>query len=246
MRVKTRVLPDQSRWTDQRLTDVRFNQYAFRAPEVTDRRAWAARAAWVRRRTLLSAGLWPMPPRGPLHARVWGEFEHQGCRIAKARFQSRPGFWVTGNLYRPMAAEGKRPAVLCPHGHWAEGRVAETENGSVPGRCIMLARLGFVVFSYDMTGYNDSRQVMHRWPLDELRWAALWGISPFGLQLWNSVRAVDFVGELPDVDARRIGCTGASGGATQTWNLAVIDDRVNVYLTMVHGEVVHQSESAVR
>ena len=227
-RPRTKVLPDEVLWTDARLNDVRHNQYAFEAPEVTDLQAWQQRAAWVRKRTLLSAGLWPMPGRTPLNARAWGEFEHGGCRVAKAQFESRPGLLVTGNLYRPLDAAGPRPGVLCPHGHWGEGRVAEVEAGSVPGRCIMLARLGFVVFSYDMIGYNDSRQVAHRWPLQVLRRAALWGISPFGLQVWNSIRAVDFLSGLADVDAERIGCTGASGGASQTWNLGVVDDRVKV------------------
>jgi len=92
----------------------------------------------------------------------------------------------------------------------------------------MLARLGFVVLSYDMVGYNDSCQVEHRWPPQVLRRPLLYGIGPFGLQLWNSIRAVDFVSSLPDVDPERIGCTGASGGATQTYYLALVDDRIRV------------------
>ena len=222
------MLPDQLCWTDRRPLDVRHNQYAYKAPPVTDRAAWETRAAWVRMRVQLSAGLLPLPERTPLRPKVWGEFEHEGCRISKAQFESRPGFLVTGNVYQPLERKGRRPVVLCPHGHWAEGRVAETDRGSVPARCIALARLGFVVFAYDMVGYNDSRQVVHRWPPEMLQRASLWGFGPLGLQLWNSLRAVDFVAGLADVDPERIGCTGASGGASQTWNAAVLDERIKV------------------
>ena len=215
-------------WTDQRLTDLRHNQYAWPAPEVTTRDAWEVRTAWVRQRALLSAGLWPMEARAPLNARVWDEIEHDGCRIAKVRFESRPGYFVTGNLYRPLRALAKAPAVLCPHGHAPNGRLHHEDWFSIPARCVMLARLGFVAFSYDMIGYNDSRQTMHRWPLETLREAHLHGLSPYGLQTWNSVRAIDFLCELPDVDGERIGCTGASGGGSQTWHVGVVDERVKV------------------
>ena len=220
------VLPGLPRWRDQRLTNIRFNEYAYPPPPVTTKKAWQERAAWVRRRVLTAAGLSPMPERTPLHPRVWGEFEHEGVRVAKAHFESRPGFLCTGNLFLPPALDRPAPAVLCPHGHWKNGRMQHTGQGSVPARCIMLARLGFVVFAYDMIGYKDSRQMVHRWPLDLLREASLWGLSPFGIQLWNSIRALDFVSGLDEVDADRIGCTGASGGASQTWNLAAVDERV--------------------
>ena len=221
-----RTLAPGRPWGDQRLTDYRFNEYAYEAPEASGREQWEARCEWVRRRVLLSAGLWPMKKRCPLNARVWGEIEREGCRIAKVRFESRRGYYVTGNLYRPLDIPGRAPAVLCPHGHAPQGRFTDEPWFSIPARCVMLARLGFVAFSYDMIGYNDDRQTIHRWPLDMLREAALYGVSPFGLQTWNSIRAVDFVSALPDVDEERLGCTGASGGASQTWNLGVVDDRI--------------------
>ncbi len=87
---------------------------------------------------------------------------------------------------------------------------------SVPERCINLARQGFVVFSYDMIDYNDSSQLEHHW--EGLR-EALWSIGPMGLQLWNSIRVVDFLTSLADVDTSRIAAIGASGGGTQTFFL---------------------------
>src|SRR4030095_13001213 len=125
-------------------------------------------------------------------------------------------------LYRPVGA-GPFPAILSPHGHWAYGRLENSAVASVPGRAINLARQGFVVFTYDMTGYNDSRQIDHRefgGPREKL-----WGLSVAGLQLWNSIRGLDFLESLPYVRRDRIGATGASGGGTQVFLLAAIDER---------------------
>lgn len=187
---------------------------------------WQARAAQLRQQILASAGLIPMPEKTPLKAKIFGRIEREGYTVEKVYFESYPGFFVTGNLYRPTGRKGPFPGVLSPHGHWQHGRLQDAEQGSVPGRCIGLARLGCVVFSHDMVGYNDSKQVPHH-QLGGQR-EQLWGISLMGLQLWNSIRAIDFLCSLPDVDAKRIGCTGASGGGTQTFLLTAVDDRVKV------------------
>ena len=224
----TNVFAGSYKLLDSRLTQSRYANYAYAAPRANTRREWDAHKRLVRRRVLLAAGLAPLPKKTPLKARVFGRAELDGCTVEKVHFESRPGFLVTGNLYRPVGAEKKYPAILCPHGHWPHGRMEDSDLSSVPGRCMMLARLGFVAFSYDMIGYNDSCQVEHRWPDATLRKTLLYGMGPCGLQLWNSIRAVDFVTRLRDVDAKRIGCTGASGGATQTYYLAAVDDRIRV------------------
>jgi len=227
-RISTKISCSHYKLLDQRLTGVQYVNTAFPMPAPASRADWERHAARVRRRALIAAGLCPEPARTPLRARVAGRIEMSGCAIEKVRFQSRPGLLVTGNLYRPLDAKGKRPAVLCPHGHWKHGRIETSENGSVPARCVMLARLGFVVFSYDMVGYNDSFQIDHRREDRDLLASLLYGVGPFGMQLWNSIRALDFLESLPDVDSRRIGCTGTSGGATQTYFLGLVDDRVRV------------------
>jgi hypothetical protein len=86
-----------------------------------------------------------------------------------------------------------------------------------------MARQGYVVFTYDMVGQNDTDQIPHHW--SEAR-HDLWNIGPMGIQLWNSIRATDFVSSLPDVDPARIVATGASGGGTQTFFLMAVDDRI--------------------
>ena len=184
---------------------------------------WEQRAAAIRRHILVCAGLWPLPEKTPLKAQVFGRIEREGYAVEKVFFESLPGFFVCGNLYRPLG-EGPFPALACPHGHWGLGRLENTELGSIAGRCINFARQGMVAFSYDMVGYNDSDQFVHR----EIggRREALWGIGALSLQLWNSIRVVDFLASLADVDAERMGCTGASGGGTQTFLLMAVDERI--------------------
>jgi hypothetical protein len=186
--------------------------------------AWQARAAWLRDHVRASAGLLPPPPKTPLRAHVFDEQRHREYSVSKVYFESLPGFFVTGNLYRPIGA-GPFPAILSPHGHWPWGRLENTSVVSGPGRAINFARQGFVVFTYDMIGYNDSRQLTHEFGGRRER---LWGLSLSGLQLWNSVRSVDFLESLPEVDRDRIGCTGESGGGTQTFLLAAVDERIKV------------------
>ena len=133
----------------------------FAAPRVHTRAEWERRAAHLREadpgigRPAADAGA------ASLNAQVFGEIERPDYIVSKVYFESLPGFFVTGNLYRPVGA-GPFPAILSPHGHWAYGRLENSAVASVPGRAINLARQGFVVLTIDMVGYNDSRQLEHR------------------------------------------------------------------------------------
>ena len=150
---------------------------------------------YLREHVLASAGLLPLPEKTPLRPSIFGEVTRADYRVSKVYFESLPGFFVTGNLYRPIG-DGPFPAVLSPHGHWTYGRLENTALTSGPGRAIGLARQGFVVFTYDMVGYNDSQQLPHTFGG---RRESLWGLSLAGLQLWNGIRALDFLETLPDV-----------------------------------------------
>ncbi|HEV8132969.1 MAG TPA: acetylxylan esterase [Acidobacteriota bacterium] len=194
----------------------------FSVPPYPTLEAWKERAVYLREHILASAGLLPMPEKTPLNTSIFDEQKHNDYSVFKVYFESLPGFFVTGNLYMPSGS-GPFPAILSPHGHWTYGRLENTELASVPGRAINLARQGFVVFAYDMIGYNDSRQLTHKFGGKK---ESLWGLSLAGLQLWNSIRSVDFLESLPAVDRNRIGCTGASGGGTQTFLLAAVDNRI--------------------
>src|SRR3954464_4977753 len=153
----------------------------FAPPQFINADGWTARAAYLREHVLASAGLLPLPEKTPLHPVVFDEVRHADYSVSKVYFESLPGFFVTGNLYRPVGA-GPFPAVLSPHGHGTNGRLENTAINSVPGRAIGLARQGFVVFSHDLVGYTDSRQLTHTFGG---RLENLWGLSLGGLQLWN-------------------------------------------------------------
>ena len=196
----------------------------FEPPAFASREAWTPRASYLREHVLASAGLLPMPARTPLNPVVFDEVTHADYTVAKVYFESLPGFFVTGNLYRPIGS-GRFPAILSPHGHWTNGRLENTPINSGPGRAIGLARMGFVVFTHDMVGYNDSRQLTHTFGGAREN---LWGLSLGGLQLWNGIRALDFLETLPYVRRDGFGVTGESGGGTQTFLLGAVDDRVAV------------------
>jgi dienelactone hydrolase len=211
---------------------------------------WQARGEFLRQQILSAAGLLPLFPKNDLHAQVFGRIENGDYSIEKVLLETLPGYYLGGNLYRPLKAapvEGF-PAVLTLHGHWAYGRLENTIICSVPARAISLARQGYVVLAVDMVGYNDSIQTPHDFgekPVEQL-----WGFGSFGLQLWNAIRAIDFLQSLPGVNPHQIGATGASGGATQTYTLTAVDGRVQfsapanmVSFTMQGGGVCENAPS---
>src|SRR6185503_10333497 len=201
-------------------------------PEITSRAAWEERAREIREHVLVSCGLWPMPEKTPLHAKIFGRVERDGYSVENVYIETYPGFFLAGNLYRPAGqGKGPFPGVLNPHGHWKEGRLVDNALGSIAGRCINFARRGMVAFSYDMVGYNDTAQVKHTFASSPTN--LLWNISLMGLQTWNSIRALDFLESLPDVDKKRLACTGESGGGTQTFMLGAVDKRLAVQAPIV-------------
>ncbi len=211
---------------DQRLTEVRHTDTEFTDPiPAYDRGQWTERRERLRKQILSAAGLLPLPQKNDLRANVSGRLERGDYSIEKVVLETYPGFFLGGNLYRPLGLPGPHPAIASPHGHWSYGRLENQPLGSVPARAINLARQGYVVFAYDMVGYNDTRQFPHA-KIGGKR-EELWSVGLLGLQLWNSIRVVDFLQSLPDVDRDRIGATGASGGGTQTFLLSAVDDRVN-------------------
>ena len=221
---------------------------------------WNSRAETLRTHLKMSLGLLPEPTRSPLNPVVHRQTDMGEYTVENVFFESVPGFFVTGNLYKPKQSTGLAPGILCPHGHHRDGRFREASpaeidvqikhggerfrnNAQSPlqARCAHLAKMGCVVFHYDMLGYADSQQisyqVAHRFAQQRkhMNQPSGWGLfSPraegrlqnvMGLQTWNSIRALDFLESVPGVDPKRIGVTGASGGGTQTFILCAIDPR---------------------
>lgn len=226
---------------------------------------WRVRSARLKRQMRVALGIWPEPTRTPLNAVVHGKIDKGDYTIEKVFFESMPGYFVTGNLYRPVAGEDEKvdkyAGVICPHGHWANGRFYDDGEANVKkkiesgaekfldggrsplqSRCVQLARMGTVVFHYDMIGYADATQISfqlaHRFgeQRPEANNNEKWGLfspqaeanaqSIMGLQTWNAIRSLDFLTSLDDVDPDRLGVTGASGGGTQSMITGALDPRV--------------------
>lgn len=193
----------------------------FKAP--ADLKTWEARKARLRESILFNSGLLPMPAKTPLNPIVAGRLERDDYVIERIAIETLPGYWLGGNLYLPKSPAGRVPAILHPHGHWTYGRLESQPLNSPQLFGINLARRGFAVFAYDMVGYNDTAQTPHDFSTPEFQ---LWNFTPLGLQLWNSIRVLDFLTARADIDPSRIGISGASGGGTQTFLLAAVDDRI--------------------
>jgi hypothetical protein len=256
-------LPDDKRFAD--LKDLN-GYFPFTPP--TTKEEWGQRSEKLRHALKVSVGLFPEPDRSPLNPVIHGKIDCGNFTIEKVYFETRPGFFLTGSLYRPKGGSGKRPGVLCPHGHWNEARfydageasvkkqikegaeaVLETGRNPIQARCVGLTRLGCTVLQYDMLGYCDndqiSYQLAHRFAKQRPEMIAEknWGLytpqaeshlqSIMMLQTWNSMRAIDFLQGLDDVDPERIAVTGASGGGTQTFVISALDPRVKVSMPAV-------------
>ncbi len=258
-----RALPEGKLPNDIRLKPLKDLDGYFPFTPPTSKAAWEKRAEFVRRQILVSHGLWPMPTKTPLNAVIHGKMDRGEYTVEKVYFESAPGFFVTGNLYKPAKITGKVPAVLFAHGHWKDARLSESGDAELlreiatgeerfeeGGRsrfqsmCVQLARMGCIVWQWDMLSDSDSKQfsdqIVHRFAKQrpEMNTTENWGLyspqaeahlqSIMGLQTLNAVRSLDFLLSLPEVDAERIAITGASGGGTQTMLLSAIDPRVKL------------------
>jgi len=192
------------------------------AGEWNDRDSWENRADIIRQGILEGLQITKMDGiKGNFNPVLSNPIQMDGYRVQNIAIESFPGFYITGNLYMPIDGGDQHAAILSPHGHWSDPEDYGRFRDDMQYRCASLARMGALVFSYDMVGYGESKQVTHDIPIALL------------LQTWNSRRVLEYLLSRSDVDPERIGITGASGGATQTFILAAIDDRISVSVPAV-------------
>ena len=196
-------------WTEDE-AKVMMNKFALQWSDVG---SWEKRAEQIRTGIIQGIKL-PMMPKisGHFNPIITRRFEMDGYSVENIAIESFPGFYITGNLYRPTKKQEKYAAILNPHGHGVDKRFSEETQK----RCAVFARMGAIVFTYDMVGTGECLQVNHKMTIALV------------LQTWNSRRVLEYLLSRPDVDPDRIGMTGYSGGGTQTFILSAIDDRIKV------------------
>ncbi len=211
-------IPEDSRLAADRHTNTVFPITRFASREEVERRREE-----LRFNLRMAAGLYPWPEKTPLNVRREPAGRFEGFTVEKIMFETRPGFWSTGNLYLPDPVPVKAPAILNVIGHWHPQRLTRTAEADYPQQIGNFARMGFVCLVTDMIGMVDSRQISHEYGGGEKE---LWLSNGLGVQLWNNIRALDLLCSMPEVDPERIGVTGASGGGSQTLFLSLVDERI--------------------
>ncbi|MEJ7676190.1 MAG: acetylxylan esterase [Chitinophagaceae bacterium] len=188
----------------------------------TTAEAWKSRASQIRQQILKGAGLEKLPKKGPLNPIMGEKRVFDGYQVQNVAFESLPGVYVTGSLYTPANAKGKIPGILSVEGHWPKPEDYGRYRNEAQKRHASMARMGAIVWSYDMVGYGQLVDYgwEHKHP------------EALKLQLWNSIRSVDFLLSM-GADPKRIGMTGPSGGGTQTFLLTAVDDRIAVSVPVV-------------
>ncbi len=196
-------------------------------------KAWdtfVANAESNRRQLREMLGLEPLPARGDLKAVVSGVHEKDDVAVENVHFQSLPRLYVTANLYRPKKLVGKAPAVLyvCGHARAVKDGVSYGNKTKYQHWGAWFARHGYVCLIIDTLQLGEIEGI-HHGTYREGMWS--WnsrGYTPASVEVWNSMRALDYLESRPEVDAERMGVTGRSGGGAYSWYLMALDDRIKV------------------
>jgi len=192
---------------------------------------WQKKRPRLRQQYLDMLGLWPLPEKTPLKATVTGTVERGEVVIEKLHYQSRPGLYVTGNLYRPKKVSGGReapgarlPAVLYVCGHSGRGR--DGNKTAFQDHGMWFASNGYVCLIVDTLQLGEVAGIHHGTYSEGRWWWQSLGYTPAGVECWNGIRGIDYLVSRPDVDPERIAVTGISGGGASTVWIAAADERV--------------------
>ena len=185
---------------------------------------WTERRGKLRRQLLYMLGLDPLPGRGPLNAEITGRIDRGKYRVERLVFQSLPGLYVTANFYMPTGLSKPSAAVLylCGHSPSPQGNKVSMQNDGP----IWFALNGYPCLVLDTLEFGEVRGLHHgTHNLNQWYWLSL-GYTPAGVEVWNAMRALDYLETRPEVDSKRVGVTGISGGGAVTWYTAAADERV--------------------
>ncbi|MEX2287960.1 MAG: prolyl oligopeptidase family serine peptidase [Planctomycetaceae bacterium] len=191
---------------------------------------WQSRREEARRELFEMLGLDPLPPRTPLAPVITGTLEHEQFVVEKLHFQSRPGLYVTGNLYRPKSLAGKAPAILyvCGHSAVKKDGVSFGNKTAYQEHAAWFASNGYVCLTIDTLQLGEIEGIHHGTYREKMWWWNARGYTPAGVEAWNCIRALDYLQSRSEVDGDRLGVTGRSGGGAYSWWLGALDDRIKV------------------
>lgn len=189
---------------------------------------WEANKAEYRRQLLEMLSLDPLPERSDLKAAITGRIERDDIIVEKLHFQSRPGLYVTGNLYLPRQREGRIPAILyvCGHGGVKKDGVSYGNKASYQHHGVWFARHGYACLMIDTLQLGEIEGIHHGTYRYGMWWWANRGYTPAGVEAWNCIRALDYLETREEIDPERFGVTGRSGGGAYSWWIPAIDDRI--------------------
>lgn len=206
---------------------------------------WESRRGKLRTELLEMLGLDPLPAKTDLKATITGAVDHPSFRVENLHFQSRPGLYVTGNLYLPKNVTKPAPAVLyvCGHSLVKKGDISFGNKTAYQHHAAWFASNGYVCLVIDTLQLGEIEGIHHGTYRENMWWWLSRGYTPAGVEAWNCVRALDYLQSRKEVDGGRLGVTGRSGGGAYSWWISAIDDRVKVAvpvagITDLHNHVV--------
>lgn len=196
--------------------------------EIKTTENWTTQRHGYRRELFEMLGLDPLPERTELKPVVTGKVEHDEFTVENLHFQSRPGLYVTGNLYVPKKVEGKLPTILyvCGHGRVKKDGVSFGNKVHYQHHGGWFARNGYVCLTIDTLQLGEIEGVHHGTYNHDRWWWLNRGYTSAGVEAWNCMRALDYLETRPEVDASRFGVTGRSGGGAYSWWISAIDERI--------------------
>jgi dienelactone hydrolase len=196
--------------------------------DLTTKEDWEKKRPELRRQFLDMMGLWPLPPRTPLDPVVTGTTDGGAFTVERLHFQSMPGLYVTANLYLPKQRSGRLPTILyvCGHGNVVVGGVSFGSKVHYQYHPSWFASNGYACLILDTVELAEIRGDHHGTHGAKMWWWQSRGYTPAGVELWNAMRALDYLETRPEVDATKIGLTGRSGGGATSWWVAAADERI--------------------
>lgn len=196
--------------------------------DLTTSNAWLEQLPQRRAELSEMLGLSPLPPRTDLHATVTKRFDADGFTVENLHFQSRPGLYVTANLYIPKGLTKPAPTVLyvCGHSPVITNKVSYGTKAAYQHWGSWLARNGYVCLILDTLESGEILGEHHGTYRQNMWWWNSRGYTPAGVECWNGMRALDYLSTRPEVDTNRFGITGRSGGGAYSWYVTAMDERI--------------------